>query len=464
MAKYEAYSVVDFSGGLNNKVDTNLIQDNMCTDVQNCIAPTVGQLQQRKGQARLNSSALPGTIQGLHAYYYGEDLEYRRLVVVSGGVVKSWDADKDVFTNIKTGLSATAPVMFETCVNYMVGMNGINAPWKWDGQTCSGLAGAPVTGKCPVLHAEKLFCITDKETVRWSNSFAPEDWEESNVWMFDKGDGDELSALFSFNRGRELLACKKRSIYRLIGTDMSNFRANKIDSLHGVAGPRAGITVDPYFYYISADGIFCWDGMESKDLTSTTIPQTWALVNKQCLEGAVATYIDNMVWFCVPEGNSTTNNLILVFNLDYKSWWVFRGIEPSCFIRFNDGTTIKTYSGHATSGYVVQQDAGHTDMGSAIESYWVGKNFDGGDPVRIKKFKKAFAVDTAELNKIVFSYRLDGGPYKTPSAITDIKNVRKYGIPNGKGRYFQPKFTHTAANGDFCLSGFELLFRLKKQK
>ena len=69
---------------------------------------------------------------------------------------------------------------------------------------------------------------------------------------------------------------------------------------------------------------------------------------------------------------------------------MFRGIALSCFVNFNDGDSVKIYAGHALAGHVIQQNVGYNDMGLAIESYWIGKNFDGGDPVRIKKFQKGF--------------------------------------------------------------------------
>lgn len=457
---YNPWPIKDFSGGINNKAENSLIADNECEDAQNCIAVTVGRLQKRKGQEKLNSVALGGPIQGLHAYYYGVDLLTRKLIAASNGSVYYWDGA--AFQSIKTGLSTTAPVLFETLVNYMVGMNGVQAPWKWDGTTQLLLANAPAQGKCPVLHYEKLFCIADADTVRWSDSFQPETWPAVNVWDFDKGDGDELSALFVYSK--KLLACKKRSIHVLTGSSLDDFDSTKRESQHGVAGPRAGVVVEPYFYYISEDGIFQFDGLQSIDLTSTKIPRTWEGVNKLALGNAVAAYIDGRLWFCVPEGASTTNNLVLVYDLIFKSWWVYRGIEASCFVQLNDGNTIKTYSGHATQGYVVQQNVGFNDMGTAISAYWNGKNFDGGDPVRIKKFKKAFAVDVKDLNDSVFSYRLDNAAtWTTPTAVSDMSDVRRFSI-GSKNRYFQPKFSHTVLDQDFALSGFELLYKLKKAK
>ena len=460
MSQLTSWSIVDFSGGLNNKLDDNLIADNQCTDVQNCIAVTVGRLQKRKGQTKLNAIALGGPIQGLHAYYYGGSLEYRKLIVVANGVSAYWNGAG--FTDIKTGLSTTAQVLFTTCVNYMVAMDGVDLPWKWDGVTQSPLANAPATGKCPVLHKEKLFCVADMDTVRWSDSFAPESWPAVNVWKFDKGDGDELSALFVY--GRELLACKKRSIFNLAGSSLDDFRSDRVESRHGVAGPRAGVVVEPYFYYISVDGIFRWDGLKSTDLTRDAIPQTWANVNKIALDRAIAGYVDGRLWFCVPEGASTTNNMVLVYDQTYNSWWVFRGIDASCLTNYNDGANLKTYTGNVTQGFIVEQNTGFNDIGTAISAYWIGKNFDGGDPVRIKKVKKAFAVDANGLNDAVFSYRLNYGSWQTQAEQSNLNDVRKYAITSGLCRFFQSKFSHNVLDQDFVLSGFEALYRIKKPK
>lgn len=461
---YTSWPIVDFSGGKNDKIEDNLIKDNQCTDAQNCIAVTVGRLQKRKGQAKLNSTAVGTGVLGLHGYYYGTTLANRKLIAVfDDGVMYYWDGAAFTSTG-KTGLSTSAQVLFATLVNYMVAMNGVDAPWKYDGTTASALANAPAAGKCPVLHKEKLFCIEDIDTIRWSDSFAPETWPAVNVWDIDKGDGDELSALFVY--GGELLACKKLSIFKLSGSTLDDFKSDRVESKHGVAGPRAGIVVEPYFYYVSEDGIFRWDGLKSTDLTSTVIPQTWAGVNKVNLYKAAAGYnrVYNSLWFHVPEGASTTNNMVLVYDLSFDSWWIFRGIEASCMIDYNNGTNIKVYTGGAASGFVIEQNTGFNDLGSAISAYWTGKNFDGGDPVRMKKFKKAFAVDANGLNDAVFNYRLNYGEYQAPAAVTDLNDARKYAIVSGKGRYFQPKFLHSVLDQDFCLSGLEVLYKLKKPK
>jgi len=452
---YKEWPIIDLSGGKNDFLDDNLIKGNQATDLQNVICVTIGRLQKRKGQAKLNTAALAGAIQGLYAYYYGATLQNRRIITVSNGVAYYWDGA--AFQSFRTGLSTTNQVQFITGVNYMMGFDG-TAPFKYDGTTASTLANAPTTGKCPVLHKESVFVITDLDTIRWSDPFKPESWPGVNVWQFDKGDGDELAMAVPF--GGQYLACKKRKIHLLRGSSLDDFRSDIVDNNHGVVGQRAGIVLEPYFYYVSYDGIMLFDGIKSTNLTAETIPLTWAGVNKAQLSKAVAGYNPayNHLWFHLPEGASTTNNLVLVFDLNFKTLWIFRGIEAAAMMQFNDGTNLKTYTGHATLGHVVEQNIGFNDLGVAITSYWQGGAFDDGDPVRVKKIKKHFAADANGLNDATFKYRLNYGAWQTPTAQTDKDNVRKYRIPNGKCRQFQPRYEHAVLDQDFTLSGAKTLF------
>lgn len=470
MGNYLPYEIQDFSGGINEKVESHLLNKNQCADAQNVICPKVGRLQKRKGQAALNAAEISTGILGLHPYYYGAGLASRKLVAFfNDGTMRS-NADNFV-ASLKSGLDTSAQVLSATCINYMVSMNGVNPPWKYDGTTVSALANAPVTGKCPVLYAEKLFCITDPDTLQWSDSFYPETWPGANISTdFGKGDGDEL--VVAHNYSGHLLVCKKRSLWRMAGTSLDNFRITKAEGVHGVAGPLAGIVLEPYFYYISQEGIFRWDGLAAINLinpkgSNPGLPDTWANVNKAYLSKAVASYNKyyNCLEFHVPEGASTTNNLTLVYNLQNGAWWKHRGKTVSCWTEYDNGSSIKTYTGATVTGFIVEQNTGHNDLGLAITTDWQGPNFCGDSPVRIKKFRKAFAEDVINLNDATFQYRLNTvAAWITPAEATDKDDVRKYMIPNGKARFFQPRFIHSIIDKDFALSGFKLHYKPKKDK
>jgi hypothetical protein len=135
-------------------------------------------------------------------------------------------------------------------------------------------------------------------------------------------------------------------------------------------------------------------------------------------------------------------------------------------IDFNDGTNIKIYTGHPTSGYVIEQNAsGYTDMGDAISCYIVFRNFDGDNPVRMKKARKVFITDIYGSNDATFNYRYNNATtWTTPSEITNKDDVRKFYLLSTKWRYYQPKLSYSVSGKTFGLSGIETYFKLKKAK
>lgn len=467
LSGYSSEIITDFSAGMNDKFEPNLVKNNQAVDLQNVMVTIIGRIKKRPGCSKLNTTALGGAILGLHGYHYGTGLSTHKLIAAANGVVAYWDTGTSAFVNIKTGLNATAQVLFATCVNYLVYMNGMDAPRKWDGTTDSALSNAPATGKCPVLYKEKLFCIVDEDTINWSDSFAPETWPGVNTKDFDRGDGDELSGLFPYMQ--DLIVSKKRSLHVFKGSSLDDFRSARVEDKHGVAGPLAGVVVEPYFYYISEDGIFRWDTMKSFCLTDPPlssglpgIPTLWATVNKLSLAKSTAGYNKayNQLWFCVPEGSATTNNMVLVYDLNFNSWWVFRGIPAYGMIQYNNGSTIKTYAGHSSSGYLIEINTGFNDMGAAISSYWTGRNLDGGDPEQDKRVRVVALLDANGLNDATFSYRLDNaGSYTSPTALSDSNDVRHYNITNGRCNSFQPKLSHSTIDKDFSCSGIKVFWK-----
>ena len=85
---WQEFEVKDFSEGLIDKVDDDLLPENAAADVQNFIGTKIGSLKKRAGQKRLNNTELGGFIQGLYAYYYSNQ---RRLVAVANGTAYYWD-------------------------------------------------------------------------------------------------------------------------------------------------------------------------------------------------------------------------------------------------------------------------------------------------------------------------------------------------------------------------------------
>jgi hypothetical protein len=446
--RWEEWKIHDFSAGLLDKQDDNLLPDNAARDVQNFVARKVGSLVKRRGQQFLNTTPLGGPVQGLYAYYYGVS---RRLVVVAGGTAYYWDPGTGAFVSIRTGLDNTAPVLFATCVSYMVAANGVDHPWKWNGVVASNLANAPADGQFPLLHKEQLFMVPASEPskVKWSAPFEPENWPPVNEWAFKEGDGDRITCLYPFLG--ELVIFKRYSIHTLRGTTLDDFRSDELESRVGAVGPRAVTHHRGYLYFVSDAGICVWNGIKYENLIEDTIPGFWATVNHEHLHKACAGVWNDLIWFALPEGTSSYNNVVLVYDPPADaaaggSWWVWRGINASCFLEYDDGSFRHFYAGGSMDGYVREQDVGTTDCGVAIEAFWVGKAFDVGAAERVKRLRKAYVVDSPGANDVNLQVSLDYGDFQSLVAEGGDVLLRPYRFPTGSEcRYLRPKFYHNAS-------------------
>ena len=441
------FIIKDFSEGLIDKIDDNLLPENAAKDVQNWIGRYVGSLTKRNGQVRLNSTPLGGPISGLYPYYVGST---RRIIVSANGVVAYWTGS--AFVDLKTALNTTAPYFFETCINYMVAFNGVDAPWKWDGTTVSALANAPTDGQFPVLHKEKLFVVpkSTPSTLKWSDSFAPETWQGVNYWDVKKGDGDSITNLKKFLG--ELVIFKRRSIHSLRGTSLDDFRLDENVTQIGCVGPNAATLSTLYVYFVSDEGLMAYNGLKVINISQDRIPKLWANINKQYIDKAAVGIWGKFIWFALPEGSSTYNNMVILYDPPADGaaggkFWSLRGINASCFMRYSDGTQELFYAGDSNAGYVNQQDVGSDDFGSVINAYWVGKVFDMGSPERDKRAKRVFVKDSPTTTNVVdLQISMDYGAFSSLNLRGTDRYVRefRFSSANTRWRYLAPKLIHNA--------------------
>lgn len=128
------WEINDFSEGFVDRLDNNLLPDNTAQAVQNVISRTIGLLEIRGGQAKLNATKIGDKpISGLYAYYKEDGT--KKLICACNGSIYYWHTQNSAWTSIHSGLDATVDVNFITTANYVMGFNGVDWPWKWDGAT-----------------------------------------------------------------------------------------------------------------------------------------------------------------------------------------------------------------------------------------------------------------------------------------------------------------------------------------
>jgi hypothetical protein len=449
------FQVKDFSAGMIDKVDDNILPQNAAQDCCNVISRIIGILDKRAGQARLNTTAIGGPPHGLYAYYNHE--EVKKIMVVGGTKLYVWNPTTLVFDELRSGLNATATMIFETCANYVVGMNGVDAPFKWSGTgETSVLANAPATGRFPVLYKEKLFCVPgdNLSQIWWSESFAPEEWPAINYWGVKDGDGDEIRCLKAFQG--DLVIFKNRSTHLFRGTSLEDFRLESMDAQIGCVGTLAAAPLGNRLYFVSRDGLFYFNGLSNISISANSIPRLWQNVDKDNLDKACVGTWNDMVWFSLPlkqgSGAQESNNFVILYDpVSGGSFWPTSGINASCFQAFDDGSYYAFYSGDSLSGYVNQQDVGTDDFGSPISAYWIGNSFDVGVAGHLKKAKKAFIEDYPDQEvPATLKISLDYGEFLPWTHKRDDGMVREYRAPaqhRVRWRYMAPMFSHDSSGG-----------------
>ena len=304
MSAWPELQIDDFEEGMIDGIDDNILPISAARDCRNFISRYKGILEKRTGQARLNGTVLGGVPHGLYAYYNGAA---RKLLVVASTKMMTWNPSTLVFDDLKTGLDGTATMICETCANYMVGFNGVDAPFKWSGTgATSALANAPATGRYPVLFKEKLFCVpgTDLSQLWWSDSFAPETWPAVNYWDIKKGDGDVITCLKVLYG--DLIITKNRSIHVLRGTSLDDFRLDEMDSRIGCVGPMAAVPLKEKLYLVSEAGLYAFNGLMAKCISDERIPRLWGDIDQANISKSCVTIWDNKVWFSLPLKNQIT--------------------------------------------------------------------------------------------------------------------------------------------------------------
>lgn len=452
--------IKDFSEGYVDAVADHLLPDNATPDCQNVLAPATGILRKRAGQQRYGGSFGDHAVRGMHAYYYGAN---RRLVVASGDRVLHKDPMTGNYLSIRTGLSTTALTCFTTTVHFLVAFNGVNPPWKWDGTTATLLANAPVDGQFAVLYKEKLFTVplSTPSTLRWADSFQPELWPLVNFWDVGLGDGDAITNVIE-HQG-DLIILKHRSIHTLSGTGLSDFRMRNVHSSLGCVGPFAAVVAEPDLYFVSNDGLCVWNGMSVVNLSTQKIPALWSRINRAHIHKAVVGVWDDYVWFALPEGISTYNNLVVACKIHGKDvkFWPWRGINASCMQRFDDGNGLQFYTGDAISGWINRQYLGSEDFGQPVNAYWRGKAYAMDQPEYKKKFKEMRIIDSPNAPDVVLDASIDYAPHQFLRPISGDTLVRRFLFPQGTyGRYVSPRIVHSVP-GNMEVRGLTVLYQQK---
>lgn len=367
---------------------------------------------------------------GLIASPYNSKLQVRvNLGTTSDGastpamqeLVVSYDGAPTA-TAIITGLSSGGDYHFATVNDYLIFCNGIDVPKKWDGINAPvDLGGSPPRGKYVAVHKNRVFFAgssSNPSRLYFSDLLNPDSWPTLNFIDISPEDGDSLTGVLSY--GDYLVIAKQHSIWILAGDAPANFTVRRVSARIGCLAPRSLCAVNDLICFVADDGVYLTD-LTQTTMASERVRKTWSGLNRRRLHQAAAHSFNHKLFVAVPDGNSTYNNLVLVYDLIRKAWLIVKGWSASSFTVFRDMGKLELYLGSAATGQVYDVESGASDDGAAIEFLWESPHLHFGAPEHLKRFKQVFleVVPDAVVNAALeVAFITDSGAVSSPKSLT----------------------------------------------
>lgn len=282
-----------------------------------------------------------------------------------------------------------------------------------------GVEAANDQGKPPpyefcITHQERLFCNSsqDPQYLWYSDLGNPFVFTSTNFILIADGDGEKITGLGV--QGNSVIVFKENSVWVIYmpGTDDTQWVRVKSNAKYGCASHRSILEYEQQLMYLGQQnrkitGWYAFLGNTTEpDVTALRVTTMFGDAKSDRIEPDVFLFqnaykdkvagliFDNKLWYSVTYGSGqTTNNRIYQFDFVRRSksrklgsWVPFTGIEANAFTVYEGEIYFGTSQ---DDGFVhMANDGTYTDNGSAINSYYETKEFDGGEKWR--HFEKDF--------------------------------------------------------------------------
>ena len=305
----------NFAGGLNTRDYWHTLKDNELTVARNIRLDEGGVIRKRGGWAKYISSAVgsAGNLKGVFQGVWVSAGTVIRAVIATDGVTV-WYESAGAWANITgavvlttTNAALNSFVLFN---NLLIGHDGVNAPWQWDGAAAaiSTLAGSPPVGNISIVWQSRLWFAgvgTAQTRLYYSDVNDPAVWGASSfIDVPSTFDGDPITGLAVLYGN--LIIFKRNSIYIIQGDAPSNFVVSKTNSAVGCVSPYSVVSVDNLVYFVSDKGLYAMNLSNTKHLAYKVEPNYTRAVKNQLLSSLARNRIQgihyrakNEVWFAI---------------------------------------------------------------------------------------------------------------------------------------------------------------------
>ena len=462
-----AFKIKNFSGGINQSLADGSLADNQSRDAQN-VDIADGTLKTICGFSKYVSAALPAGVTRLMKFYKnntttGTVTSYLLAATATGVYYWTGSAWSALGTSFTSGDWDYINYQIDK-TDYMFFGNG-EAMQKWDGTTMTVWGGNPPLARSITLSDERVWitgCKAYPNSVFYSDDplsngagdttkNGPENWtggeDESGEIDVPTWDGSVcigISTIFS-----DVVIFKTNSIHRVVGTYPSVYQIKQIYSTVGAIAEKTIVQTSDRAFFLSKDGLYYYNGVSAYSLLGDKARDI--VINPAYVDKAVSIVYKHKLYCAFPEGESTKNNAVIVYDLLNSTFMIWRGFEVSDFMEFEDKLLFA-----GADGYVRYIDENAlTFDGTNIESYWETPWRD------LSAMRATKTADTlyfyAKGNGILrIDVSFDNKTRMRTSVLTE--RGKQYALPlNMEGRRFKIKFSNVDGS-NFELAAPELTY------
>lgn len=478
-----------FGKGYNDKIEPEFLREGYLADALNCFirAETI---EKRTGYSTVGDDLGDTFIQGLKGVRFADGT--KELLCVRNGTIYKWTGSGN-WTNLGGTLSTTAQVDIVVANNKAYFFDGTNTVPSYDGTSVATVAAIPKGLYAKWFHNQLYVggISGSPNNIQFSDLGDPEDFStgQSGTLAINPNDGDYITGLGILND--ELMIFKSQRVWSLTGFGTSALTLSNLNerlSGFGTLSHRSIVNTGNDLLYLG----FLGDIPHIRSLRRTReaniidggivsddIEGTMNGLNKAQLSLVAGVFDGRNAWFAVPNGASTTNSLVVMFDTITKGWVRHTGINAAVWDSFVVSNTPQIYFGEAgTNSLVYVMDTSTSDNGTSINFSITTRRYGGDKPESKKKWKYLY-VSAEEVGDydITIDYSQDGFTYDNLGTLnltgtgavfdnivldtsklgsTDVKKKR-FSIPKLKSYYTQFQMYDDSATSSVKIRDWEVL-------
>jgi len=294
-------------------------------------------------------------------------------------------------------------------------------------------------------------------------------WGEENYFVIQPEGGDDYGVTALAARRDELVVFKRRAIWKVIGTGISDFQVIQVAEGVGCSGAEACCVVRDTVYFGNEDGVYEYGPNGVQSISRDSVHGWFATseyFNRSEMDNAFFKWnpqYDQLEIHLAPT-NTTSLTRWVSFDLKRRIWLgphLTAAFTPTCGATVDDSQDLPVPVMGASNGHIYKQNATTaTDNGTAIVFDVITKWFSGNTP-DIHKYWGQPAVICKEETTGILKWESATGEMDAASNSTislALTSSRHRLIRQGVGRFFRFRLYNDENTQSLEVYGVELPF------